>query len=354
MLNKECDSMEDVTKILTDIKPLIDKEIEKHIPRKGIPQVLFEGCWKFFDYGGKRFRPALIALSCEALNGKVKDTIPAGAALEIAHTFLLIHDDIEDFSKLRRGEPCLHITYGVPHAVNMGDYLVTKVYESLLSGQKIWNPEKTIKIIDLMNEMLSITGIGQAMEIEQRDKDLSEATMEWYEKMSLHKTGYYSGGTPCAIGAVIAGGDEKQVEVMKKFGFAVGIAFQIQDDILNVTMSEAEEKTAPGTSGGGYGKDFAGDVEEGKRTLLIVHAFGHADKKEKERMRDLVGKKDVTIKEKKEVIELMEKYGSIEFAKDYARNMVKKAIEDLRKNIPATEGRKKLESIAEFLIERKF
>jgi geranylgeranyl diphosphate synthase type I len=346
--------MEDVTKILTEIKPLIDKEIEKHIPRKGNPQVLFDGCWKYFDYGGKRFRPALMALSCESLNGKTKDMIPVGAALEIAHTYLLIHDDIEDFSKLRRGEPCLHVIYGIPHAVNMGDYLVIKSYETLLSGQKIWGSEKTIKIIELMNEMLSITGIGQAMEIEQRDKDLSEATIGWYEKMSLHKTGYYSGGTPCAIGAVIAGGNEKQIETLKKFGFAVGIAFQIQDDILNVTMSEAEEKTAPGTAGGGYGKDFAGDVEEGKRTLLIVHAFGHADKNEKVKMRKLVGKKNVTVKEKKEVIELMKKYGSIEFAKNYARNMVKKSIEDLKKNIPATEGRKKLEMIANFLIERNF
>lgn len=346
--------MEDVTKILTEIKPLIDKKIEKHIPRKGYPQVLFDGCWKYFDYGGKRFRPALIALSCEALNGKTKDTIPAGAALEIAHTFLLIHDDIEDYSELRRGEPCLHITYGIPHAVNMADYIVIKGYESLLSGQKIWGSEKTIKIIELMNEMLSITGIGQAMEIEQRDRDLSEATMEWYEKMSLHKTGYYSGGTPCAIGAVIAGGNEKQIEALKKFGFAIGIAFQIQDDILNVTMSESEEKTAPSTAGGGYGKDFAGDIKEGKRTLLIVHAFKNADKNEKEKMRKLVGKKDITVKEKKEIIEIMKKYGSIEFAKNYARNMVGEAVKNMKDNIPETEGRKKLEFIANFLIERKF
>lgn len=346
--------MEDVTKILTEIKPLIDKEIAKHIPRKGYPQVLFDGCWKYFDYGGKRFRPALIALSCEALDENIKDTIPAGAALEIAHTFLLIHDDIEDFSETRRGKPCLYVTYGIPHAINMGDYLMMKVYETLLSAKKLWGSEKTMKVLELMTEMLTITGEGQAMEIDQRDKDLSEATMKWYETMSLKKTGYYSGGTPCAIGAVIAGGNEKEVETLKQFGFAVGIAFQIQDDVLNVTMSESEEKTAPGTSGGGYGKDFAGDIKEGKRTLLIVHAFEHADKKEKERMRKLVGKKDITINEKKEVIEIMKKHGSIEFAKDYARKMVEKAVKNMKEKIPETEGRKKLESVAKFLIERKF
>jgi len=341
-------------KILSDIKPLIDKEIEKHIPKKGEPQVLFDGCWKYFEYGGKRFRPALIALSCEALNGNVKDTIIAGAALEIAHTFFLVHDDIEDYSEVRRGKPTLHITYGIPHAVNMGDYLFFKVYEALLSGKDVWENEKILRILGLMTEMFRITGEGQAMEIDQRDKDLSEATMKWYETMSLNKTGYYSGGSPCAIGAVIANGNEKQIDILKKFGFAVGVAFQIQDDILNVTMSEEEEKMAPETSGGGYGKDFAGDIKEGKRTLLIVHAFEHANKKEKERMKELVGKKDVTLEEKKEVIEIMKKYGSIEFARNYARKKMEDAVKNLKNNIPETEGRKKLESIAEFLIERKF
>ena len=340
--------------ILTNIKPLIDREIEKHVPRRGKPQVLFDGCWKYFDYGGKRFRPALVALSCEALGGKIEDTIPAGAALEIAHTFLLIHDDIEDFSETRRGNPCLHITYGTPHAVNMGDYLVIKVYEALLSGGNIWGTEKTLKIAELITEMLKITGEGQAMEIDQRGKDLSEATMEWYEKMSLSKTGYYSGGSPCAIGAVIANGTEEQIEALKNFGFDVGIAFQIQDDILNLTMSEKEVKVAPGTGGGGYGKDFAGDLKEGKRTLILVHAFQNASEDERNKMRQLVGKKDITLEEKKEIIEIMNKVGSIDYAKNYAKKTMKDAVKKMKLKIPETEGRKKLESIAEFLIERKF
>jgi len=346
--------MEDVIKIISELKPLIDKEIEKHIPKKGKPEVLFNGCWEYFEYGGKRFRPALIAISCETLDGKVKDTIPAGAALEIAHTFLLIHDDIEDDSKIRRGKQCLHIKYGVPHAINIGDYLMMKVYETLLSGQKIWGSEKTIKILQLITEMLLETGEGQAMEIEQRGKDLTEATMKWYETMSLKKTGYYTGGTPCAIGGVIAGGTEKEIEALKKFGYAVGIAFQIQDDILNVTMSEKEESIAPGATGGGYGKDFAGDIKEGKRTLLVVHAFENANREDKTKMSQLIGKKNITMEGKREVINIMKKYGSIDYTKEYARNIVRQAIKDLRKVIPERKGRKKLESIAYFLIERKF
>ena len=346
--------MEDIMKILTEIKPLIDREIEKHIPRQGIPQVLFDGCWKYFDYGGKRHRPALIALSCEALNGKIEDTIISGAALEIAHTFLLIHDDIEDFSETRRGNPCLHVTYGMPHAINIGDYLFFKVYETLLSGKDSWGTEKTLKIAELMTEMFKLTGEGQAMEIDQRDKDLSEATMEWYENMSLNKTGYYSGGTPCAIGAIIANGTEEQIEALKNFGFAIGVAFQIQDDILNLTMSEEEVKVAPGAGGGGYGKDFAGDLKEGKRTLILVHAFQNASEDQKKRMRELIGKKDITLEEKKEIIGIMDEIGSIDYAKNYAKKMMEDAVEKMKLKIPDTEGRKKLESIAQFLIERRF
>jgi len=341
-------------KIISKIKSLIDRKIEEHLPRKGRPQVLFDGCWKYLDYGGKRFRPGLIAISCETLGGKIEETIPAGAALEIAHTFFLIHDDIEDYSETRRGNPCLHITYGTPHAINMGDYLFFKVYETLLSGKDLWGTEKTLKILELMTEMFKITGEGQAMEIDQRDKDLSEATMEWYKEMSLNKTGYYSGGTPCAIGAVIAKGTDEKVEALRNFGFAIGVAFQIQDDILNLTMTEEEVKVAPRTGGGGYGKDFAGDLKEGKRTLILVHAFQNANKDQKDRMRQLVGKKNITLKEKKEVIGIMNKIGSIDYAKNYAKKMTGDAVKEMKLKIPDTEGRRKLESVAQFLIERKF
>ncbi|MFQ6020534.1 MAG: polyprenyl synthetase family protein [Candidatus Aenigmatarchaeota archaeon] len=346
--------MEDIKRILTEIKPLIDKEIERVIPKKGEPQILFEGCWHYIGAGGKRFRPALIALACEALNGNPNDTIPAGAALEIAHTYLLVHDDIEDYSEMRRGRPSMHVKYGIPHAINIGDYLFMKVYDALLNGKDNWGPEKTMKVLELFNEMFMRTGEGQAFEIDQRDKDLSHATLDWYKKMSLHKTGYYTGGTPCAIGAVIADGNDEQRKALMNFGTAVGVAFQIQDDILNVTMTEEQEKIAPGTAGGGIGKDFAGDIREGKRTLILVYAFQNANEDDKKRLRELIGKKDITLEEKLEVINIFKKYDSISYAKNYAREMCKKAIEELKNKIPENEGRKKLEAIANFLVEREF
>jgi len=330
-----------IEKILKDIKSLVDEEISKYIPKKS--NTLLEGSWRYFRYGGKRFRPTLLALSCMALGGNIEYTIPAGAALEVAHTYFIIHDDIEDLSKIRRGKPCLHTIYGIPHAINIGDYLLAKSYEVLLSGKRIWGCEKTIKILNYFTEMIRITTEGQAMEIDQRDRDLSEATMDWYRTMVLNKTGYYSGGIPCTMGGIIANATEQQIEALKDFGFAVGVAFQIHDDVLNLIPDKKEN----------IGKEFADDIKEGKRTLLIIHAFNHANRKEKDRMRQLVGKKDITLEEKMEVIEIMKKYKSIQYTKEYSKRMIRKAIEKLKQKIPPTDGRKKLEELAWFVVNRK-
>jgi len=346
--------MKEVYKILTDLKPKIDNHIATVLPKKGDPQILFDGCWAYFEYGGKRFRPALMALACEALGGKTDDTIPAGAALEIAHNFFLIHDDIEDGSEMRRGKPALHKQYGEDHAINMGDYLMMKVYDSILTGSDLWGKEKTFKILMQFTQMLERTGEGQAFEMDQRDKDLSEATLHWYKKMSMHKTGYYTGGTPCEIGAIIADGTPNQIKSLKDFGLAVGVAFQIQDDVIDLTMKEEDENVAPGTSGGGHGKKFAEDLKEGKRTLIVVHAFDKASDEDKDILRKLIGKDDITHEEKLQTIEIFKKYGSIEFAKKYARELLETALKEMRQVIPESEGRRKLESVATFLIEREF
>ncbi|MBI4015152.1 MAG: polyprenyl synthetase family protein [Candidatus Aenigmarchaeota archaeon] len=345
--------MEEIQKILAEIKPYIDKEVISLL-EKTQPEILKKAAFEYFARGGKRFRPALTALSCEALGGIWQDTIPAGAAIEIMHAFALIHDDIEDYSEIRRGKPALHIQYGLPHAINAGDYLHMKIFEALLRGQKAWGNEKLFSVLEQFVELLIITAQGQAMEIEMRDKPLEEATMEWYEKMAVAKTGYYSGGGPCAIGATIAGGTREQIAALKKFGIAIGVAFQIQDDVLNLTMSESEEKLTPETGGGGVGKDFAGDLEEGKRTLILIHCLQKCSGHEKEKFRVLIGKKGLKTEQKKELIAIIQSTKSIEFAKEYAREMLQNALLQLKEKIPETEGRKKLEATAQFLIERKY
>lgn len=325
-------------KLLRDIRKTIDKEIEKYLPRNHNPKVLSDISWYFLDSGGKRIRPALLLFSCQAINGNSKKAIPAAVAMELIHSSLLIHDDILDFSDQRRGRLAVYKKFGLAHGVNVGDYFATKSYECLASGANAWGHEKTIKVLELMTEMTTKTLEGQAMDIDQRDKDLSEATMEWYEDMALRKTGYYTGGSPCAIGAVIAGGNEKEIEVLKKFGFGIGIANQIIDDVLDVTQDT--------------GQDFGADLKEGKRTLLTIHAFSKADKKDREKLKKLIGKKDITLEEKKEIIEIYRRFGSIQFAKNYANKLVEDAIKEIE-NVPNSEGREKLIELANFFVERR-
>jgi geranylgeranyl diphosphate synthase type I len=167
---------------------------------------------------------------------------------------------------------------------------------------------------------------------------LEEATFEWYKKMALKKTGYYTGGTPCAIGGVIADGTREEIDVLKKFGLGIGMAYQIIDDILDVT-----EET---------GQDFGADLKEGKITLLTIHAFSKADERERKKLKEFIGKRDITLEEKKEVVEIYRKYGSIEFAKNYANKLIERSLEEIKK-IPETWGRERLEELARFFVERK-
>ena len=334
--------MNKIEKILAETKYHVDSEIEKHIPKKGQPQALFNACWDAIGSGGKRLRPALIAITCQAFGGKPVDTYPAGAALEIAHNFLLIHDDIEDSSLLRRGKPAIYLKYGLAQGINVGDYLFAKSFKVLASGYKRWGSDKFIKVYELLNEMFTVTAEGQALELESRIKNLNSANLFWYENMALKKTGYYTGGTPCAIGAVIAGASEKEINAVSDFGLAIGLAFQIQDDILNLISQN-----------GKYGKDFAGDLEEGKRTLMVVHFLENAKEKDISFFNSSFAKK-MGLKSKRRLISLMESYGSIDFAKSYASEKVKKAKLVLKKNVKNSSGLKKLDVIADFFIERGF
>jgi geranylgeranyl diphosphate synthase type I len=327
-----------MSKVLYNIKIAIDKEIEKFIPRNINPKVLSEASWYFLDAGGKRIRPLLLILSCQALNGNIVKAIPAAVCLELAHSSLLIHDDIEDFSERRREKLTVHKKFGIPHAINVGDYLMINSYKAMISGAKYWGVEKTTEILELMSEMLKNTLEGQGMEIEQRNHDLSEATFKWYEEMAFKKTGYYTGGSLCAIGATIADGTEEEINALKKFGLGIGVVYQIIDDVLDVTMDT--------------GQDFGADLKEGKRTILTIHAFSRASKSEKERLRELIGKKDITLNEKREVIAIYKKYGSIDFAIEYARKLVEISVEEIKK-IPETEGRERLIKLAKFFVERK-
>ncbi len=229
--------------------------------------------------GGKRFRPALLLLCAEWFGASYEDALPSAVALELFHNFALIHDDIEDSSLFRRGKPTLHHLHGIPLAINAGDSLFGMVYEILLTNRARFGDQKALDIIGLFNQVFRATFEGQAYDIGWVANNYFPSREEYFE-MIRRKTGVYSGRGPCQLGALIADAPPDILEKVGDFGEALGIGFQIKDDLLNLEEDAGESKE--------YGKERGGDIREGKRTLITIHMLENLDQKESEKLKAIL------------------------------------------------------------------
>ena len=229
--------------------------------------------------GGKRFRPALLVLCAEWFGASYEDALPSAVALELFHNFALIHDDIEDSSMFRRGKPTLHHLHGIPLAINAGDSLFGMVYEILLTNRERFGDQKALDIIGLFNQVFRATFEGQAYDIGWVANNYFPSREEYFE-MIRRKTGVYSGRGPCQLGALIADAPPGILEKVGDFGEALGIGFQIKDDLLNLEEDAGESKE--------YGKERGGDIREGKRTLITIHMLENLDQKESEKLKAIL------------------------------------------------------------------
>ena len=229
--------------------------------------------------GGKRFRPALLLLCAEWFGASYEDALPSAVALELFHNFALIHDDIEDSSLFRRGKPTLHHLHGIPLAINAGDSLFGLVYEILLTNRARFGDQKALDIIGLFNQVFRATFEGQAYDIGWVANNYFPSREEYFE-MIRRKTGVYSGRGPCQLGALIADAPPDILEKVGDFGEALGIGFQIKDDLLNLEEDAGESKE--------YGKERGGDIREGKRTLITIHMLENLDQKESEKLKAIL------------------------------------------------------------------
>ena len=220
----------------------------------------------FIDRSGKGLRPALCIATARALGGRAEDAFPAAAGLEMLHNAFLVHDDIEDGSDSRRGVATMHRRAGIPIAVNAGDSmnaLAMRLFRK--SGERL-GPAAAMRIFEEVDHLVVETLEGQAMELGWvRDNDLTVAADD-YLRLVLKKTAWYSFIHPMRIGALVANGEDRNLGRFDRFGYLLGLAFQITDDVLNLNGDVAR-----------YGKEIDGDLWEGKRTLLLTHALGHAN-----------------------------------------------------------------------------
>ena len=247
---------------------------------------------------GKRIRPALCLITCEALGGDTQKALPFAMAIELMHNFFLVHDDIEDGDQFRRGRPSVWKRYGLAHAINIGDFLFTKVFAAFLSRRADTDGAETdgagtasaetagagtdgvtnsapsgvedlplqFALCRLLVETLEYTHVGQAQDINAlRSRDI---TIEQYLEIVTNKTGYYL-AAPMLGGAMVAGASPQTLEAIRNLGKCVGPVFQIVDDSIDLTHGKGRETVGS-------------DVREGKRSYLVAWAASKASAAAKE------------------------------------------------------------------------
>jgi geranylgeranyl pyrophosphate synthase len=268
---------------------------------------------------GKGMRPALCIATCRAFGGNTEDVLPVAAALEMLHNAFLVHDDIEDGSEFRRDSPTMHLTQGVPLAVNVGDAMQALSVRLVRKSADRLGPAVAWRLYDEFDHMLMESLEGQALEIGWvRDNDCAIREDD-YLLMTLKKTCWYSFIHPCRLGALVAQPTDQGLDRFDRFGYFLGVAFQIQDDVLNL-VGDARK----------YGKEIGGDLWEGKRTLILVDTFARADRFEAERLQSILAKPRArrAVREIEWMNDLIERSGSLERARQTARQFGEAAMRE--------------------------
>ena len=289
----------DVEKFLEEKAPLIDRAIEKYIPRKfskeailfkvnppafsynleTLNKAIADPIWDMLDRGGKRWRPALFLLICEALDKKEDYCLDFSIIPEVIHNGTLVIDDIEDSSELRRGKPCSYKIYGNDIAINAGNAMYYLPLLPLMVQRNKLSPQMQRDVYEIyVQEMINLS-MGQAMDIAWH-KGIANADAlgeQDYLQMCAYKTGTLA-RMAAKMAAVIAGADEKLVEKLGRLAESIGVAFQMQDDILDLTGKEFAKKK------GGVGQD----ISEGKRSLLVIYTLQKASDADKKRLIEIL------------------------------------------------------------------
>jgi len=323
------------------VKPILLAVLPAREPKRHLYDII-RG---FLERPGKGLRPALCIATCKAFGGDETNALPTAAALELLHNALLVHDDIEDESEYRRSIPTLHTTHGVPIAVNTGDAMNALTLELLMQNRALVGAATAWRIVEEFHHLLLESLEGQAMELGWiRDNDCAVEEDD-YLRMILKKTCWYSFIHPCRLGALIAG--QEQVERFDRFGYLMGAAFQIQDDLLNL-IGDAQR----------YGKEIGGDLWEGKRTLILAHGLGNAEPRERARLEAILEKPRARRlgREVDWMLGLLKQTGSLEYAARAARDLAQAAAQEFEiAYAAATENADKcfLRSLVFYMIERE-
>ena len=353
----------DIQKTLADFKKKIDPEIEKYLDKTikeaGEKDYFITNILKYVKRmalaGGKRLRPALMYYGYLAVNGKEKNKIIRTAvSVELIHIFLLIHDDIIDKDDKRHGIDTIHFRYqklgkklfpkedsnhfGNSMGIIAGDMV------SALGNQIIFNsefsPELIMKTLSKLQSVVSMTVIGEAKDvyIGYKGRASEEEILEMYK----NKTAKYTVESPLHLGAILGGANEEVLKNLSRLSVPIGVAFQIQDDILGVFGSEKK-----------LGKSVGSDIQEGKQTVLVSKALENSNSKQRKILKGLLGKNNLTASDVEKFRGIIKETGSLNYAQNLARKFIFQSKQEIKKAKISKEAKDFLLGIADYMMDRE-
>lgn len=342
-------------KVDVEIKAYLDKQIRETAKRDALMAEALRYVRKMALVGGKRLRPAFMYYGYLAGGGRERERmIRTAVSIELIHIFLLIHDDIIDQDNKRHGVDTMNFHYekfgrrffkdkdpkhfGSAMAIIIGDMV------GALGNQIIFDSgfkaERVIKALHKLQSIVAFTVIGQAQDIfiEYRKKAAEKEVLSMYE----NKTAKYSIEGPLHLGAALAGAPEKLSRGLSAYSIPLGVAFQVQDDILGIFGSEKK-----------LGKKIGADIAEGKQTLLVVKAKEKGNRKQREMLERLLGKKELSPAEIESFREIIRKTGALDYAKNLSDRLVRKSQKALAELKVNPEAKNFLGEIAEYMVKRE-
>lgn len=266
-----------VPSMLQEYGALVRDNLRNYLPSREPREFLYDLVTDYPSRGGKMMRPSICIASARAFGGDLEDALHTATGIELFHNALLVHDDIQDGSLERRGKPTLHELHGVPIALNVGSTMTLLSLRPLLENARNLGPHLAARILEETTRVAQESAEGQAMELGWCHTNRLDVTETDYLQMVLKKTCWLAMIYPTRVGALIGSRGAASLDNFVRFGFLLGAAFQIQDDVLNLVGDPQQ-----------YGKEAGGDLWEGKRTLVLIRLLSLASDGERRKLGDVL------------------------------------------------------------------
>ncbi|MEX0593336.1 MAG: polyprenyl synthetase family protein [Balneolaceae bacterium] len=276
------------------------------------PQSLYEPCRYFMNMGGKRIRPVLTQIGCGLCGGNLQESLPAALSVELVHNFTLIHDDMMDGAETRRGEMTVHNRWGDATAILAGDLLFTDALEML----NAYDAKRRAILNRRLLRSIRRVCEGQARDLELETRE--EATVDDYFEMIRGKTAALISAA-LEMGGIVAGGNKRERSALETIGEIIGVSFQIQDDLLDVTADPEQ-----------FGKRKGGDIYEKKRTYLLLSAYARGSDSCKTTLDRIYSKPELDGSDVDQVIQIFHSTGAVERAGNEVRRGYENVQEELK------------------------